>query len=136
MTVDRDPHPPGSQTYTTKHGEQFLAPTGTDFKVEYDAGAKDGLWGIGQIINYGRFDYQRNKGQGEKLNNTLYTAYENGGNYGVGVYMKAAKESLSETISAGDRFAGARSQKTKDRQHHWWILGWSDASLGYFPTGK
>jgi hypothetical protein len=137
MTVDRDPNPPGSQTYTAKNGEQFIGPSGIDFKVEYNAGATDGLMGIQQITFYGRFDYQRNKGQGEKQDNILYTAYENAGNYGVGVYMKGAKQSLSDTIADGDRFAGKkRSQGTKDRQHHWWTLGWNDANAGYFPTGK
>lgn len=138
MTIYKDT-PPNSQVFTALNDEKFLAPAGTDFQIEYNAGATDGLWGIGQIITWGRFDYQRNAGKGYlESGNTLYLQYENGGNYGVGVYMRGANYSLQDTYKYGDDFAGLtshRSEATKTRQHHWWELGWDAANAGK-PNGK
>jgi hypothetical protein len=52
--------------------------------------------------------------------------------------MKGANYSLDDTYKWGDRFAELTSHRTdaiKQRQHHWWKLGWDAADAGK-PNGK
>ena len=141
FTIDHDPHPPGSKTFTALDGETFLAPADADFQVVYKAGQsilfKYDFFAINENIgHYGKFDFQRNKGQGEKLNNTFYTAYEDASNYGVGVYMKGANYSLADTIYWGHKFAHTKKTANANdpRPPKWWTLGWNAANAGS-PNG-
>jgi RHS repeat-associated protein len=136
FTIDKDPNPPGSQTFTAPGGETFLAPSGTDFRNVYKAGKaipfKYDFAAIDRAVgHYGTFDYQRNKGQGEKLNNIFYTAYIHASNFGVGVYMNGAGYSLDGTITIASDFAGKSSSNAGDpNQKKWWTYGWNGAQSG------
>jgi hypothetical protein len=137
--VNKD-RPPDAKTYLAPNNEEFLAPLGTDFNVEYKAGHDNGLWGAAsQIGPFGQFDFQHNSGHGKlESNNILYTQYENAGNYGVGVYMCGAGYSKEETFSYADTFwgwtgsdlTGKQARTVKGRHHHWWGLGWDAAHSG------
>jgi hypothetical protein len=136
FTIDKDPNPPGSQTFTAPGGETFLAPSGTDFRNGYKVGKaipfKYDFAAIDRAVgHYGTFDYQRNKGQGEKLNNIFYTAYIHASNFGVGVYMNGAGYSLDGTITIASDFAGKSSSNAGDpNQKKWWTYGWNGAQSG------
>jgi len=127
--------PTNSQTFTAPNGQTFLAPAGTDFQAEYNAGKSNGLFGANsQIGQYGKFDFQRNRGLGECSaggTNVFYPAYTDASNFGVGVYMNGAGYSLSETVEIGDTFALFKSSNAgATAQSQLWTNGWYAAQSG------
>lgn len=143
FTIDHNPHPPDSQKFTLPDGTTFLAPAGTDFEAIYKAGQAD--WTIlpsqnkmsAAVGQYGKFDFQRNRGAGLQPpggTNTFYPAYTDASNYAVGVYMNGAGYPVDDMRIAGETYAAMHSKQVSPNAEAMWIRGWNAAQAGH-PNG-